>query len=115
MEVIEMTSLNTPQSTAKRVPSTAILRLALTLFLATLLLCAMMLLFRAFIARAASGSLTVEIGAAYNLVVDSNVRSPSTYGPAVATVMGRFCNTSTTTALHDVWGYIGDYIDPTCF
>jgi len=53
------------------------------------------------------GPLTVEIGASYNLVVDSNAGSPSTYAPAVATVIGRFCNTGATT-LHNVWGYIGN-------
>ncbi|WP_420631305.1 SdrD B-like domain-containing protein [Candidatus Leptofilum sp.] len=49
----------------------------------------------------------VEILGAYNYVVDSNVESPSTYAPSVATVAGEFCNTGTT-ALTDVQGYIGD-------
>ncbi|MGD1993764.1 MAG: hypothetical protein PVI59_11275, partial [Anaerolineae bacterium] len=75
---------------------------------AALLLLAVALLMRVDVARADSGPLHVEIVAGYNLVVDSNVESPSTYGPAVATVMGRFCNTGTVT-LSDVWGYIGDY------
>ncbi len=56
----------------------------------------------------ALGVLTVEISAGYNLVVDSNVSSPSTYGPAVATVAGTFCNNGDE-ALTDVYGYIGDY------
>lgn len=55
----------------------------------------------------AAGVLTVEIVAGYNLVVDSNVLSPSTYAPSVATVMGRFCNTGDAT-LTNVFGYIGD-------
>ncbi len=37
--------------------------------------------------QAASGDLTVEILAGYNLVVDSNVQSPSTMGPSAATVI----------------------------
>jgi hypothetical protein len=41
-------------------------------------------------------------------VVDSNVLSPSTQAPEVATVTGRFCNTSGAT-LNGVVGYIGDY------
>ena len=50
---------------------------------------------------------SVEIVAGYNFVVDSNVTSPSTYAPEVATVMGRFCNTGDV-PLTEVWGYIGD-------
>jgi uncharacterized repeat protein (TIGR01451 family) len=56
----------------------------------------------------ASGNLTVEISAGYNLVVDSNVLSPSTYAPSVATVMGEFCN-SGDAPLSDVQGFIGDF------
>jgi uncharacterized repeat protein (TIGR01451 family) len=56
--------------------------------------------------------LRVEILAAYNLVVDSNVESPSTYAPSVATVAGRFCNESGG-ALTDVQGFIGNYVDGT--
>lgn len=40
----------------------------------------------------AQTGLSVEILAGYNLVVDSNVQSPSTYGPSAATVAGRVCN-----------------------
>ncbi|MCB0028992.1 MAG: hypothetical protein KDE28_13855, partial [Anaerolineales bacterium] len=57
---------------------------------------------------AAAGVLTVEIVAGYNLVVDSNVESPSTYAPSVATVMGTFCNTGDT-ALTGVQGFIGNF------
>jgi len=56
----------------------------------------------------AAGVLTVEIIAAPNLVVDSNVLSPSTYSPDTATVIGKFCNTGDTT-LSGVQGFIGDY------
>ncbi|MGC9356294.1 MAG: SdrD B-like domain-containing protein [Anaerolineae bacterium] len=52
--------------------------------------------------------LDVRINAAYNLVVDSNVSSPSTYAPSVATVIGEFCNTGSTT-LTNVQGYIGNW------
>lgn len=60
----------------------------------------------------AAGVLEVEIVASYNLVVDSNAMSPSTYAPSVATVMGRFCNTGDTD-LTDVQGYIGDFASGT--
>lgn len=56
-----------------------------------------------------AGGLRVEIGAAPNLVVDSNVLSPSTYGPKVATVAVQFCNDSLTSALTNVNAFIGDY------
>ena len=56
-----------------------------------------------------NGTLTVEIIAGKNLVVDSNVTSPSTYAPSVATVMGKFCNTSSSITLENVTGYIGNY------
>ena len=52
--------------------------------------------------------LDIEIIAGYNLVVDSNVLSPSTAAPSVATVVGKFCNTSGAD-LTGVWGFIGDY------
>lgn len=55
----------------------------------------------------ADASLNVDIIAGYNLVVDSNVSSPSTYAPRVATVIGKFCNPGTTD-LTDVYGYIGN-------
>lgn len=53
--------------------------------------------------------LKVEILAADNLVVDSNVTTPATYAPSVATVAGKFCNTSATNTLTEVWGFIGDF------
>lgn len=59
------------------------------------------------IARSAA-NLSVEIIAGYNLVVDSNVKSPSTMGPSVATVAGKFCNTGNS-AMQDVTGYIGNH------
>jgi hypothetical protein len=46
--------------------------------------------------------------AAYNLVVDSNVLSPPSYGPNAATLGAQYCN-NTTSAMTDVWAYIGDY------
>ncbi len=58
-------------------------------------------------AEGADGDLVVTVNAGYNLVVDSNVSSPSTYAPRVATVIGKFCNT-TGSALTNVWGYIGN-------
>ncbi|MCA9933015.1 MAG: DUF11 domain-containing protein, partial [Anaerolineales bacterium] len=60
----------------------------------------------------ADANLTVSINTAYNLVVDSNVSSPSTYAPRAATVYGTFCNEGTTT-LTNVYGYIGDYTSDT--
>jgi uncharacterized repeat protein (TIGR01451 family) len=107
-----MENLRVSQSTVGRAPRASALRLVVPLLLATLLVCGITLLLQEITAKAASGPLTVEIGAAYNLVVDSNVSSPSTYGPAVATVMGRFCNTGTQ-VLTNVWAYIGSYIGDT--
>jgi hypothetical protein len=59
-------------------------------------------------AYAAVSDITVTIYAAPNLVVDSNVLSPSTQAPEVATVIGRFCNTSGIDQTAVV-AYIGDY------
>lgn len=56
------------------------------------------------------GHLRIEIIAAHNLVVDSNVTSPPTYAPKAATLGAKICNDGTET-LHDVHAYIGDYID----
>lgn len=56
----------------------------------------------------AAGTLTMEIIAGYNLVVDSNVESPSTYAPSVATVGGKVCNTSSE-VVTGVQVFIGDY------
>ena len=60
-------------------------------------------------AAVVTDGLDVEIIAAYNLVVDSNVMSPSTKQPVVATVIGKFCNTDPSDTLTNVVGYIGDY------
>ena len=59
--------------------------------------------------EAFGGSLTVEIIAAPNLVVDSNALSPSTYAPKVATVIGKICNTDAVNSVDNVTAYIGDY------
>ena len=61
-------------------------------------------------ARAANpdGDLRVEIITAYNLVVDSNAESPSTYAPKSAYIGAKFCNEGTD-ALTNVWAYIGNY------
>ena len=59
------------------------------------------------IARA-DANLVIQINTSYNLVVDSNVSSPSTAGPDVATITANFCN-SGDRALRDVQGYIGDF------
>jgi protocatechuate 3,4-dioxygenase beta subunit len=56
----------------------------------------------------AAGTLTVEIIAAPNLVVDSNALATSTYAPQVATVIGRFCNTGSD-PVGGVVAHIGDY------
>jgi hypothetical protein len=56
--------------------------------------------------RAVAG-LDVNIISAYNFVVDSNVTSPSTYGPEAATVGAEICNTSGAD-MTDVFVYIGD-------
>ncbi len=61
----------------------------------------------------AAGNLSVEIIAAPNLIVDSNVLSPSSYQPIVATVIGKFCNTSATSDLTGVTANIGDYTSGT--
>ncbi|MBN1977867.1 MAG: hypothetical protein JW918_10730 [Anaerolineae bacterium] len=83
--------------------------LLVVIFLALLLLALSFVLLQVTTSRAA-GTLTVEIISAYNLVVDSNVGSTSTYAPSVATVAGRFCNTGDDD-LTNVQGYIGNYVD----
>ncbi len=52
--------------------------------------------------------LTIEPITAYNVIVDSNVLAPSSYGPNSATIGAKFCNTSGST-LNNVTAYIGDY------
>src|SRR5512141_1491872 len=56
----------------------------------------------------ATGGLTVQIVASPNLIVDSNVLTPPSWQPEVATVMGRICNTSGAT-INNVQAYIGNY------
>ena len=56
----------------------------------------------------AAGVLTVEIINGYNLVVDSNVTSPSTYGPGSAFIGGKVCNTGDA-ALSNVFLNTGNY------
>jgi uncharacterized repeat protein (TIGR01451 family) len=58
------------------------------------------------------GALRVEVITAYNLIVDSNVESPSTYAPRSAYMGAQFYNDGTQ-ALTDVWAYIGDYTNGT--
>jgi uncharacterized repeat protein (TIGR01451 family) len=53
------------------------------------------------------GDLRVEIVTAYNLIVDSNAESPSTYAPKSAYIGAKFCNDGAD-ALTNVWAYIGD-------
>lgn len=53
------------------------------------------------------GDLRVEIITAYNLVVDSNAGTPSSYAPKSAYIGARFCNDGTD-PLTNVWAYIGD-------
>jgi hypothetical protein len=52
--------------------------------------------------------LSIEPLVAYNLVVDSNVLSPSSYGPSAATFGAKYCNTGSGN-LTNVWSYIGNY------
>jgi LPXTG-site transpeptidase (sortase) family protein len=54
----------------------------------------------------ASGLVITPI-TAYNVIVDSNVLSPSSYGPNSATLGAKYCNTSGS-AMTDVWAYIGN-------
>ena len=51
--------------------------------------------------------LRIELTTAPNFVVDSNVESPSSYGPAAAYLGATFHNDGTN-ALTNVWAYIGD-------
>jgi uncharacterized repeat protein (TIGR01451 family) len=60
----------------------------------------------------AQGSLTIELNAPYNLVVDSNVLSPSTYAPELATIGAGFCNYGSD-PLTNVTAFIGSYADGT--
>jgi len=57
-----------------------------------------------------AGALSVEIVNGYNLVVDSNVTSPATYGPKSAYIGAWICNTGDA-ALDNVIAYVGNYVD----
>ena len=56
----------------------------------------------------AAGVLDITINAPFNLVVDSNVCSPPTYAPEVATHSAEFCNLGDA-ELTDVVAYVGDF------
>src|SRR5215213_91935 len=56
----------------------------------------------------AAGSLSIDLNAPYNLIVDSNVCSPSTNAPQIATIGAGFCNYGDA-PLTDVVGSIGNY------
>lgn len=58
------------------------------------------------LAGPAQAALTVDIVSAYNLVVDSNVTSPSTYAPSAAMLGAKVCATGTH---NNVTINIGDY------
>jgi uncharacterized repeat protein (TIGR01451 family) len=60
------------------------------------------------LAPEAAGQLRIDVVAAYNLVVDSNAGTPSSYAPKAAYLGAKFWNDGTQ-ALTDVWAYIGDY------
>ena len=57
------------------------------------------------------GDLRMEVIAAPNLVVDSNIESPAGYGPSAAHFGVKICNDGTT-AMTDVYVNIGDLTDP---
>ena len=54
------------------------------------------------------GSLRIEIRTGWNLVVDSNAGTPSSYAPKAAYISALFCNDGTNT-LTDVYANVGDY------
>ena len=67
------------------------------------------------VAAVSDGSLRVEVVTAYNLIVDSNAGTPSSYAPRSAYIGATFHNDGTA-ALTDVFAYIGNYnggTDPT--
>lgn len=55
-----------------------------------------------------AGVLNVQIVNGYNLVVDSNITAPSTYGPKAAYIGAKICNTGTA-ALKNVFANLGNY------
>ena len=92
--------------TLKPLPKATVLSLALISPLLVLLFVAVTL-YQINPVQAQGDPLTLEILAGYNLVVDSNVTTPATYGPSAATVAGKVCNISSN-PLTDVVVYIGD-------
>lgn len=54
------------------------------------------------------GNLRIEIRTGWNLVVDSNAGSPSSYAPKAAYISALFCNDGTN-QLTDVYANVGDY------
>ncbi len=78
------------------------------------LLCLVMVLFSGASVLGANpdGDLRIEILAAYNLVVDSNVESPSSYAPRAAYMAAKIYNDGTND-LADVYAYIGDFTNNT--
>lgn len=58
------------------------------------------------------GDLRIEIITAYNLVVDSNVETPATYGPKSFFIGAKICNDGTND-LHQVFANVGDYTQST--
>ena len=76
-----------------------------------LFVCGLGLLAAAAPAGAATG-MNVEIINGYNLIVDSNVTSPSTYAPSAAYIGARICNTGTPGVdgpLDNVFANVGNY------
>lgn len=69
-----------------------------------------LLLFLFSISSIQAGQLTISPISAYNLVVDSNVTTPATYGPKSAILGAEICNEGSSD-LTDLSVYIGDY-DP---
>ncbi len=59
-----------------------------------------------------TNGLRIEIMSAYNLVVDSNVESPSTYAPRAAFFGAKFCNDGDT-PLNNIYANIGTYSNRT--
>jgi uncharacterized repeat protein (TIGR01451 family) len=55
-----------------------------------------------------AGDLRIEVLKAYNLVVDSNIETPASYGPRAAYLGAKLYNDGTN-PLTDVFAYIGDF------
>jgi Peptidase family C25/SdrD B-like domain/GEVED domain len=69
---------------------------------------AVLILLAAALPAQAAGMLNVEIINGYNLVVDSNVTSPSTYAPSAAYIGARICNTGDA-PIANVFAHTGNY------